>query len=525
MEHTLYEWFAASVAEFGDRPALEVGEERLTYRELHGLAERIAADLVAARRGVPARVGLLAGRDALTYAGYLAVQRLGAAVVPLSPSAPAARNAMIVRAAGLDLVLAGTTPSGPGTPSWPVPVVPLRRTAPPTARLRLPRRRVDDTDALAYVLFTSGSTGTPKGVPIRHGNVSPYLAHVIARYGLGPGCRVSQTFDLTFDLSVFDMFATWGSGATLVVPTRRDLMVPVRWVADRKLTHWFSVPSLVSFARRMRTLRPGRMPGLRWSLFCGEPLTLQQAGAWATAAPHSTLANLYGPTELTISCAEYTLPADPARWPRPANGTVPIGSVHPGLEHLVLDAGGRPAGEGELVVRGAQRFPGYLDADSDKGRFLSYDGPATNAAPYTGDGPLTDDHWYRTGDRVRREGGRLVHLGRLDQQIKLHGYRIELGEIEAALRDQPGVRDAVAVAVARPGDEIALEAVCTGTDLVAEAIRSGLEARLPAYMVPRVTSVVDELPLNANGKIDRQAVITALEGRRSAARRPVTPHG
>ncbi|WP_329562995.1 AMP-binding protein [Streptomyces uncialis] len=523
MEHTLYEWFAASALEFGDRPALEVGEERLTYRELRGLAERIAADLVTAHRGTPARVGLLAGRDVLTYAGYLAVQRLGATVVPLSPFAPAVRNAVIVRAAGLDLVLAGPTPAGPAAPSWPVPVVPLRRTAPPTARLRLPRR-VDDTDALAYVLFTSGSTGTPKGVPIRHGNVCAYLAHVIARYGLGPGCRVSQTFDLTFDLSVFDMFATWGSGATLVVPTRRDLMVPVRWVADKKLTHWFSVPSLVSFARRMRTLRPGRMPALRWSLFCGEPLTLQQAGAWAAAAPHSTLANLYGPTELTISCAEYTLPADAARWPRPANGTVPIGSVHPGLAHLVLDARGRPADEGELVVRGAQRFPGYLDADSDKGRFLSYDRPGEDATPYTGDGPLTAAHWYRTGDRVRREDGRLVHLGRTDQQIKLHGYRIELGEIEAALREQPGVRDAVAVAVARPGDEIALEAVCTGTDLIPEAIRSALEARLPAYMVPRVTSLVEELPLNVNGKIDRQAVTTALEGRR-AARRPVTPRG
>ncbi|KIF77582.1 peptide synthetase [Streptomyces sp. 150FB] len=511
---TLYESFAASVAEFPDHMALEVGADRLTYQELHEAAERIAAGLITAADGVPRRVGLLAERGVLAYAGYLAVQLLGATVVPLNPAFPAARNAAIVTAGDLDLVLAEATGQETKALALPAPVVPLTRTPTTADGNGIPAPGPAGPESIAYVLFTSGSTGTPKGVPIRHSNVSAYLSHVIPRYELGPGSRVSQTFDLTFDLSVFDMFAAWGSGATLVVPTRRDLMAPVRWAAEAGLTHWFSVPSLVSFARRMRALKPGCLPALRWSLFCGEPLTLQQAEAWAAAAPKSTLENLYGPTELTISCAEFRLPRDVAEWPRPANGTVPIGALYPGLAHLVLDAEGRPADDGELVVRGPQRFPGYLDPRNNADRFLLHDGATGTSVPHSGDAPITDDHWYRTGDRVTRRDGHLTHLGRMDQQVKIRGYRIELGEIEALLREQSGVRDAIVIAVPDTLGDLSLEAICTGPDPQPEQILSDLRSRIPEYMIPRSVTVFDELPLNINGKIDRKTVAAMIAGRR-----------
>lgn len=514
MKQTLYEWFAASVAEFPDHVALETGTDRLTYQELHDAAECTAARLLAAAGGVPRRVGLLAERSALAYAGYLAVQLLGATVVPINPAFPAARNAAVVTAGGLDLVLAETTGRETRALALPVPVVPLTRTPTAAEGNGVPAPGPAGPESIAYVLFTSGSTGTPKGVPIRHGNVSAYLSHVIPRYELGPGSRVSQTFGLTFDLSVFDMFAAWGSGATLVVPTRRDLMAPVRWAAEAELTHWFSVPSLVSFARRIRALKPGCLPALRWSLFCGEPLTLQQAEAWAAAAPGSTLENLYGPTELTISCAGFRLPRDVAEWPRPANGTVPIGTLHPGLDHLVLDAEGRPADDGELVVRGPQRFPGYLDPQNNSDRFLLHDSATGTSVPHSGHAPVSADHWYRTGDRVAQRDGQLIHLGRTDQQVKVRGYRVELGEIEALLREQPGVRDAIVIAVPDALGDFSLEAVCTGPDPRPERILSDLRSRLPEYMIPRSVTVFDELPLNTNGKIDRHAVAVMIAGRR-----------
>ncbi|MCK2216224.1 amino acid adenylation domain-containing protein [Actinomadura sp. ATCC 31491] len=504
MERTLYRWFADSAARHSDLVALETGDGRHTYAELDALSRRLAAELADACGGPPSRVGLYAARNLLAYAGYLAVQRLGATVVPLNPAAPPARNRAVAAAAGLDLVLADATLAPP--------VLPAATLAVRLDRLGPGPRGVPDTvaaslDAPAYVLFTSGSTGVPKGVPVRHRSVDAYLAHVVPRYGLGPGCRLSQTFDLTFDLSVFDMFAAWGSGATLVVPGPYDLLKPVAFVARERLTHWFSVPSVVSLAMRLRRLAPGSMPSLRWSLFCGEPLTLRQAAAWAAAAPGSVLENLYGPTEVTISCTQYRLPADRERWPVTANGTVPIGLPYPGVEHLVLDGDGRPAAEGELCLRGVQRFPGYTDPEVNAGRFARSDGSPAGPPP---DGEVPPGLWYRTGDRVAWRDGLLVHLGRLDQQVKISGHRVELGEVEAALREQPGVHEAVVLAVPDADGELRLEAACTGAGLDPPALVRGVAAVLPGYMVPRSVTLLDALPLNANGKVDRRATAAAL---------------
>ncbi|MEW9555555.1 amino acid adenylation domain-containing protein [Nonomuraea sp. NPDC050783] len=504
MPRTLYRWFADSAARHSDRIALEAGGGRHSYAELDALSRRLAAEIAGACGGPPARVGLYAARGLFAFAGYLAVQRLGATAVPLNPAAPDARNRAVAAAAALDLVLADA--------ALPPCVLPAATLSVRLDRLDAGPRGVPDTgdadlDAPAYVLFTSGSTGVPKGVPVRHRSVDAYLSHVVPRYGLGPGCRLSQTFDLTFDLSVFDMFAAWGGGATLVVPGPYDLLKPATFVARERLTHWFSVPSVVSLAARRRRLAPGSMPSLRWSLFCGEPLTLEQARAWRAAAPGGVLENLYGPTEVTISCTQYRLPAEPERWPETANGTVPIGLPYPGVEHLVLDGAGRPAAEGELCLRGVQRFPGYTDPEENAGRFARSDG--TPAEPPE-DGRVPPELWYRTGDRVAWRDGLLVHLGRLDQQVKISGHRVELGEVEAALRGRPGVHEAVVLAVPDADGEPRLAAACTGTGLDPAALARGVAEVLPGYMVPRSITLLDALPLNANGKVDRRATAAAL---------------
>jgi amino acid adenylation domain-containing protein len=370
-------------------------------------------------------------------------------------------------------------------------------------RSRLPRTRPASScplrpDDVAYILFTSGSTGEPKGLPIRHRHLDAYLAHCVARYEVAPGSRLSQTFDLTFDPSVFDMFVAWSGGATLVVPQGDEILLPARFVVDRRITHWFSVPSVVSIARRLRALTPGSMPGLRWSLFAGERLTLGQAAAWAAAAPGSTVENLYGPTESTITCTEYRLPRSIDRWPRTSNGTVPIGRPLPHLEAVVLTEAGARGDEGELCVRGSQRFDGYLDPSHDHGHFVRYDG---RAATIAGERPVAGD-WYRTGDRVRWEDGQLVHLGRLDDQVKIRGHRVELGEVEAVLREHPGVHDAVVVAETDDRDT-RLHALYTGDAGLEGPLATLVRDRLPAYMAPRGFRHVQSFPTNANGKLDR----------------------
>ncbi|HTZ27270.1 MAG TPA: AMP-binding protein [Streptosporangiaceae bacterium] len=492
----LYERFAQTVARYPGLTALEVAGEALSYTCLADRAAHLAALLPTATPGRPLRrIGILANRSVTAYAGYLATLRLGATAVPLGPDWPPERLAVIADEARLDMVL-----TDGAAPTMPVPTVHVDASAatagavPGSAADHAVPRPAQPND-VAYILFTSGTTGTPKGVPILHGNVSALLDYVIPRYGLGPDCRVSQTFDLTFDLSVWDMFSAWSSGATLVVPTRNDLVRPARFIARQRLTHWFSVPSLIDYADRLRDLSPGRLPELRWSGFCGEQLTLAQARLWQSAAPRSVLENLYGPTELTVVCMEYRLPRDPAHWPRTSNGTVPIGTPYPHLEALVLD--------GELCVRGPQRFPGYVRPADNAGRFVR-----PGRAVHETHDPPGPDFFYRTGDRVgpvSEVDPELVHLGRIDQQVKIGGHRIEPAEVEAALRALPGITQAVVVARRGHVQELGLQAYYTGQPQDQMALRAGLSG-LPRYMVPSGFTHLDSLPVNPNGKVDRLAL-------------------
>jgi amino acid adenylation domain-containing protein len=522
---TLYGWFARSAERHTELVALEVEDRTLRYDELHRLAERLAAHLVAAAGEPPRRVAVLATRSLAGYAGYLAAQRLGATVVPLNPTWPRTRLRTIAGSAGVDLLVAdeagaavadrvGNGPADGAADGAAegvrVPAVAL--TGDWTAGLPAPWTEPCPAKAgdLAYVVFTSGSTGTPKGVPVRHANVLPYLEFSLGQRAAGPGDRFAQNFELTFDLAAYNMLVAWGAGATLVSATAPDVLTPHSFVTRRRLTHWYSVPSVISMARRLRQLEPGAMPTLRWSLFCGEQLTLDQARAWAAAAPDSEVWNVYGPTELAMTCTEYRLPADTAAWPSTSNGTVPVGAVYPHLESVVLDEDGRRADAGELCVRGVQRFGGYLDPAENAGRFVTFDGE--RAAPYAGNGrpgTVAPAAWYRTGDRVRVEpSGSLVHTGRVDHQVKIRGHRVELGEIEAVLR-AAGAADVVVLAVPSNGD-LELHACHTAgepTRLAAAAADT-----LPAHMRPGAYHALEAFPHNANGKVDRPRLAAELIG-------------
>lgn len=518
----LYDRFRDAVARNGEAIALEVGDLAVSYRQLQIAAERLAGRIQIAVGRPPTRVGLLTSRTLASYAGYLGTLSLGAAVVPLNPAAPADRNLSMIGSAQLDAVLIDESSGEHVAEIMARSVATVVDVSGGRAQLLLDDHAETEqvtgkpaaADDIAYIVFTSGSTGTPKGVPVAHHNVTSYIDHVIQRYQFGPGARASQTFEISFDGSVIELFAAWCSGTTICVPGKSEVLTPVRYVNARRLTHWMSVPSVISFAHRLRALAPGSMPTLRWSLFGGEPLTIEQAKAWAAAAPHTNVENTYGPTELTCTCTGYTVPADRTRWPVTSNGSLPIGEIFPHLEHVLLDEDGKPGEDGELCVRGSQRFPGYLDAQHDIGRFMSLrDGVME---PYDGSTPLTAAHWYRTGDRIRRENGELVHVGRIDDQIKIRGYRVELGEIELLLRRHPSVEEAVVVAVPAVDGEPDLHAVYTGLDVPAEEL-TALVGALPAYMRPRAFHRRAGLPLNQNGKIDRRRLTAEFAGELASA--------
>jgi non-ribosomal peptide synthetase component F len=326
---------------------------------------------------------------------------------------------------------------------------------------------------------------------------------MVRRYVITEHDRFSQTFDMTFDLSAFDMFVAWERGACVCCLPHKTLINPGRFIQDSRLTIWFSVPSVGTFMKRLDMLKPKMYPTLRWSLFCGEPLPAEVAEGWAEAAPQSVVENLYGPTELTIACTLY-------RWDREKSrrecefGLVPIGEPYPGMEAIIVDdvmAEVPPGEEGELLMTGPQLSLGYW-REAEK-----------TAAAYVIP-PSRNKVYYRTGDRVRKPvgNGPLVYLGRRDHQVKIQGHRVELGEVEAHLRREANVETAVALGwPITPSGAGGIVAFLGNTSLDTEAIRERLKAKLPGYAVPRQIHLLPELPLNANGKIDRRALLKILE--------------
>lgn len=512
--------FLRSHARHPDRIALEVAGESLTYRDLHARAAAIAATLARHEpRDAAGLTAVFGQRSTAVFAGLLGALFRGDGYVPLNPTFPTDRTRSMLERSGcraivvdagaekqLAEVLEGVEPGlvlilpDNEDPSAVATAFP-DHTVLGAHDLEAPEAwqpRPVDPDGLAYLLFTSGSTGIPKGVMVAHRNVTAFLDVMAERYGVTPEDRFSQTFELTFDLSVFDLFLAWECGARVCVPSQAQKMLPAKYVQESAITIWFSVPSTGVLMSRLRMLKPDAYPSLRWSLFCGEALPAEIVEAWQAAAPNSIVENLYGPTELTIACTLYRW--DPERSREHCEmGLVPIGEPYPGMEVRVVDeqlAPVPPGETGELLMTGPQLTPGYWnDPEKTAAAFVVPPGEARV--------------FYRTGDRVRSAtpGRPMVYLGRMDNQIKIQGYRVELGEIEAALREEASVE--VAIALGWPETAAGADGVvCFVSDAKAdlEALTSRMKARMPGYMAPREVRHVDVFPLNSNGKVDRGAL-------------------
>jgi amino acid adenylation domain-containing protein len=400
--------------------------------------------------------------------------------------------------------------------SGPYPLLTISRQLGNLSWARSPEPRVNSTSPIgsdiAYVMFTSGTTGHPKGVPVRTESLMAYLDVATKRFGVRPGDRVSHFFDLTFDLSVHDIFVTLLGGATLVVIPAEQRMLPARFIREKEISHWFSVPSAAESLHRVGALRPGIFPQLRQTLFCGEPLRWPVAEAWQAAAPNSPVINLYGPTEATIAISYYIAPRRRSK-SEDIYGIVPIGQVFEGQRGRIFsspEAGEQPD-HGELWLSGSQVISGYLGAG---------DGHAAFAADPDGTA------WYRTGDAVVRDADGLLHfVGRVDHQLKISGYRVEPAEIEDAIhRAFPACRSVVVRCDEGKRRGLVAAIVCEEGDRpVASAVREACASSLPPYMVPTHVVQLDSWPVNANGKIDRTAVRLQLEEHHGPA--VVAQHG
>ena len=294
---------------------------------------------------------------------------------------------------------------------------------------------------------------------------------------------------MTFDGSVLEMLGTLTAGGTLVIPEGRENVVADAFVRSHAISHWFAVPSAIRTAQRLGALAEGAMPSLRWSLFCGEPITFQECSAWARSASHSAVVNVYGPTETTVTIASYVVPREASE-----RAFVPLGTFDPGVEVRLDDD------TSELLVRGPQRCLGYHHRAMNEVAFVDDCGVGPGDVPR-----VPPSFWYRTGDRVEVDGGHYVYRGRLDRQVKIDGRRVEPGEVEAAIIRSPAVDAAIVLDVTVAG-RTRLVAAYEGRQGEEKTLLAALRQTLPTHMIPDRCVRFQKLPVNNNGKIDASAV-------------------
>ncbi|GAA1805468.1 amino acid adenylation domain-containing protein [Actinomadura chokoriensis] len=463
---TLTEGFFEHARRRPDAPALHWGDDgTLTYGELASRALRVASGLAASGVRPGDRVSIELPKGPAQAAAALGVLAAGAAYVPIGPEQPDARRARIRASAGVAASLTADRIAEAEPLARPVAVRP---------------------DQAAYVLFTSGSTGEPKGVEVPHGAAMATIGDLVERFAIGEDDITLGVSALDFDLSVFDLFAPWSAGGAVVLPDEDERRDAARWA--ELVRRWsVSVLNCVPSVLEM-LLRAGRPESLRLVLLGGDWVGTHLPALLEERAPGCRFAALGGTTETAIHSTVQEVAGEvPSDW-----RAVPYGVPLRGVACRVVDELGRDRPDwvaGELWIGGAGVADGYVgDPERTADRFVVHAGV----------------RWYRTGDLARyRPDGTLEFLGRRDHQVKVRGFRIELGEVEAALRDHSSVDRAVALLA---GGRLAAAVVASGDPGEVLAHARGL---LPPHMVPELLVPVDELPLTANGKVDRKA-LTAL---------------
>ncbi|RKW44471.1 MAG: amino acid adenylation domain-containing protein, partial [Lautropia sp.] len=502
-----------------DRTALVFGTQRMSYGELNACANQLARHLLAQGVQRDDRVGIAAERSLDMLVGLLAIMKTGAAYVPLEPTLPADRLQYMIEDSGLQLLV--LQPKFRND---------LRAALPASGNIRMVL--LDGTDwaqastenpsvpvhrnGLAYVMYTSGSTGKPKGVGNRHVSLFNQLVWMEALFQSGGNDVVLQKTPYSFDVSLLELFWPLTNGSTLVIAAPGDHRDPAR-LMDVIRTHGVTtihfVPSMLQAF--MAHDVAAHCASLKRIICIGEALPASVTHDVLQRLPQVDLYNMYGPTEAAIDVTSWLCRPDDVL-------NVPIGRPVSDTRAYVLDAALRlvPQGTmGELYLGGISLARGYVNRpDLTAERFV--------ASPF-GEG---GERLYRTGDLVRwNDAGQLEYLGRIDEQVKVRGFRIELGEVEAQLLQVPGVREAVVVArgtaqgtqlvgyvsglsagsagaSSREAADAASDANGRDDELDGADIRQRLKAALPDYMVPSLIVVLDALPLNANGKIDRKAL-------------------
>lgn len=493
--------------------AISDGRLSLSYRELARRSQAIARWLTREGVGAETVVALLADRGPNLLAAMIAVQRAGAAFLNLDPAQPPARLATILGSSCATVLLTGRAQSAmvdtllePLVGRIQLAEIEDASALESTKPARAARRA---SASLAYLIYTSGSSGAPKGVMIEQRGLSNHLASLIAELGLTARDVIAQTAPQSFVISVWQLLAAPMVGARVHVcgnSVVQDPMLLAREIEREGITVLEIVPSLLRVILERLDEAPmlRAFAKLRLLISTGEPLPVELCRAWFVRCPKVPLINAYGASECSDDVSLHRL----TRAPDTATTNVPVGAPLPNTQIYVLDPGlePQPIGVvGELCIGGAGVGRGYVnDPAQSRQRFIPDPFARQQGA-----------RLYRTGDLARRRAdGTIECLGRADLQVKVRGYRIEVKEIEAALADHTGVHAGIVEPRRDANGDVRLIAhivARAGSQISASELRDFLKSRLPVHAIPSAFLFLDQVPLNAHGKLDRSALLAPAQ--------------
>ncbi|TSC89651.1 MAG: amino acid adenylation protein [Parcubacteria group bacterium Gr01-1014_3] len=503
MAKLIQEYFTDSATKFPDKAAVYVWHEEKsripeyksrTFSDLEGYSNQIARYLKS--KGVQRndRVALMFMKimsvDAI--ATILAILKCDAIYVPVNHSLPAERVAKILKDANVKLLVCMNYSAKALITYEPLSdfnFIEMNKNFEHRQEIDLESKASleykNKSDATAYIMYTSGSTGDPKGVEISHANIINATDWAVKEFGITSEDKMSQHPPFNFDLSTFDLYCAFKSGATLYpVPDNLSLFPGelIRFIEENELTIWNSVPSVMVYIWNSGLVKKGIMPSVKKIFFNGEGFPTKFLAEWMKTYPEKEFINMYGPTETTVQCSFYRIPAVPTDLTK----LVPIGKATGGMEIFAVDD--------ELYVGGKGVGKGYWNnLEKTQASFISDPRPGKTGIV------------YKTGDLVRlRDDGNYEFIGRKDNQVKIHGNRIELGDVDSSMYALPYVKKVAVVDIDDPDSGGKKLVAFTDTDESASPsqIKEDLAKKLPRYMIPE--EIVEmHLPETSTGKVDR----------------------